>query len=114
MPTSASARSTRASSSAPFSPAAAGPNATSSRTVGMKSWSSGSWKTMPTRRRTSAMFRLSTGNPATVTVPVPPVRMPLRWSTRVVLPAPLGPSSATRSPRATEKSTPKRAWCPSG
>ncbi len=53
MPTRASARSTQRSSSAPFIPAAAGPNATSSRTVGMKSWSSGSWKTMPTRRRTS-------------------------------------------------------------
>lgn len=114
MPTSVSARSTQASSSAPFTPAAAGPNATSSRTVGMNSWSSGSWKTMPTRRLISAMFRLSTGSPATVTVPVPPVRMPLRCSTSVVLPAPFGPSSATRSPRATQKSTPNRAWCPSG
>ena len=35
------------------------------------------------------------------TVPPPPGRMPLRCSTSVVLPAPLGPSSATRSPRAT-------------
>ena len=34
-----------------FGPAAAGPNATSSRTVGMNNWSSGSWKTMPTLRR---------------------------------------------------------------
>ncbi len=114
MPTRPSARSTRSSSSGPLSPAAAGPNATSSRTVGMKSWSSGSWKTMPTRRRTSAMCRGPTSSPATVTVPVPPVRMPLRCSTRVVLPAPFGPSSATRSPRAMEKSTPNRAWCPSG
>ena len=50
-------------------PSLAGPKATSSRTVGMKSWSSGSWKTMPTRRRTSAGWRLSTGSPATRTVP---------------------------------------------
>ena len=48
-----------ASSSAPRSPRLAGPNATSSRTVGMKSWSSGSWKTMPTRRRISAQVLLA-------------------------------------------------------
>src|SRR3954470_5114502 len=30
-----------------------GPKATSSKTVGQKSWSSGSWKTRPTRRRIS-------------------------------------------------------------
>ena len=35
------------------SPRFAGPKATSSRTVGMNSWSSGSWNTMPTRRRIS-------------------------------------------------------------
>ena len=56
---------TRSSSSGPRSPAAAGPKATSSRTVGMKSWSSGSWKTMPTRRRISARCRFPTGSPAT-------------------------------------------------
>ena len=50
------------SSSAPRRPRLAGPNATSSRTVGMNSWSSGSWKTMPTRRRISRRFVL--GRPA--------------------------------------------------
>lgn len=35
--------------------------------------------------------------------------MPLRCSTSVVLPAPFGPSSATRSPRWMVKSTPNRA-----
>lgn len=114
MPTRARALRTWASSSAPFIPAAAGPNATSSRTVGMNSWSSGSWKTMPTLRRISAMFFAETGSPATVTVPAPPVRMPLRCRTRVVLPAPFGPRSATRSPLPMRRSTPKRAWCPSG
>ena len=46
--------------------------------------------------------------------PAPAVRMPLRCSTSVVLPAPLGPSSATRSPRWTCRSTPNSAWWPSG
>ncbi len=64
----------------------------------MKSWSSGSWKTTPTRRRISLRFCLSTGIPETLTVPAPAVRIPLRCSTSVVLPAPLGPSRATRSP----------------
>ena len=54
MPTASSASSTRAASSSPRSPRLAGPKATSSRTVGMNSWSSGSWNTMPTRRRISA------------------------------------------------------------
>ena len=35
-------------------PRLSGPNATSSRTVGMNSWSSGSWKTSPTRARSVA------------------------------------------------------------
>ena len=69
-------------------------------TVGMNSWSSGSWKTMPTRRRISAQVgRL--GRPAGRRPrprPPPAARMPLRCSTSVVLPAPLGPSRATRSP----------------
>ena len=54
----------------PRSPRLAGPNATSSRTVGMNSWSSGSWKTTPTRRRISVQVVL--GRPAardTETVP---------------------------------------------
>ena len=64
MPTAASASAARGSSSAPRSPRFAGPNATSSRTVGMNSWSSGSWNTMPTRRRISARLRLLDRQPA--------------------------------------------------
>ena len=45
---------------------------------GMKSWSSGSWKTMPTRRRISAKVALLTGSPAISTVPEPACRIPLR------------------------------------
>ncbi len=41
------------SASARDRPRFSGPNATSSRTVGMNSWSSGSWKTSPTRARSS-------------------------------------------------------------
>ena len=59
----------RAASSAPRRPRLAGPNATSSRTVGMNSWSSGSWNTMPTRRRISARLARSTASPPTVTDP---------------------------------------------
>ena len=81
----------------PGRPRFAGPNATSSRTVGMKSWSSGSWKTMPTRRRISLRLSFATGRPPTSTARAA-AWMPLRCSTRVVLPAPLGPSRATRSP----------------
>ena len=47
-----------------------GPNATSWRTVHMKSWSSGSWNTMPTRRRISPRFGLATVNPPMSTVPL--------------------------------------------
>ena len=75
----------------PRRPRLAGPKATSSRTVGMNSWSSGSWKTMATRRRISARLAFVTGSPPTVTVPACGSRMPLRCRTRVVLPAPFGP-----------------------
>ena len=53
-PTCASAASTRASTSSGGSPRLSGPKATSSPAVGMKSWSSGFWKIMPTVRRTSS------------------------------------------------------------
>ena len=69
MPTDASASATRASSSSPRGRGSPGPNATSSRTVGMNNWSSGSWNTMPTRRRISRRFSFSTGSPVTVTEP---------------------------------------------
>ena len=114
MPTAARAAFTLVSSSGPRRPRLAGPKATSSATVGMNSWSSGSWNTIPTRRRISLRCSAATGRPATAILPAPGRSTPLHWSTRVVLPAPLGPSRATRSPRWTWKLTPNSAWCPSG
>ena len=49
MRTAASASATRRSTSGCGRPMFSGPKATSSRTVGMNSWSSGSWKMSPTR-----------------------------------------------------------------
>ena len=63
MPTWSSAATTRASSAAPRRPRLAGPNSTSARTDGMNSWSSGSWKTTPTRRRISIRLASVTGSP---------------------------------------------------
>ena len=95
-----------------MSPRLDGPNPTSAATVGMNNWSSGSWKTMPTRRRISTMLVRSTSSPAILTVPARAVRMPFRCRTSVVLPAPLGPSRATRSPGWTWRSMPFRALVP--
>ena len=53
-------------SAGPVTPKLAGPKATSSPTVGMNSWSSGSWKTIPTRRRISRRVAGSTGSPPTL------------------------------------------------
>ncbi len=73
----------------------------------MKSWSSGSWKIRPTLLRTSLRLSLFTGSPATATSPWPAVRMPFRCMTSVVLPAPLGPSRATRSPSGDREGDPE-------
>ncbi len=43
-----------------------------------------------------------------------PGRTPLRWSSRVLLPAPLGPTRATDSPASIGRSTPRSAARPSG
>ena len=64
-PTRSNAVSTRSRSASPRRPRLAGPKATSARTLGMKSWSSESWKTIPTRRRTSARVRDSSSRPPT-------------------------------------------------
>ena len=72
----------------------------------MNSWSSGSWKTSPTRARSAGSVSGPTASPATSSSPAPR-RRPLRWSISVVLPAPLGPSTATRSPWATVRSRPR-------
>ena len=57
-----------------------GPNATSSNTVGLNSWSSGSWNTSPTSRRTSRIVGLPTARPATRTSPWLGTSVPLSWS----------------------------------
>ena len=56
----------------------------------MNSWSSGSWKTSPTRARSAGSVSGPTGSPATSSSPAPR-SSPLRWSISVVLPAPFGP-----------------------
>ena len=53
MRTAASAAAVRAATSARASPRLRGPKPTSSATVVMNSWSSGSWNTSPTRARSS-------------------------------------------------------------
>ena len=111
--TAASASPTRSSACSREQPWLSGPNATSSRTVGMNSWSSGSWKTSPTRDRSSRMSSPPTRSPATSSSPAP-VSRPLRWSISVVLPAPLGPRIATRSPWATCRSRPASPQTPFG
>jgi hypothetical protein len=114
MPTSSNARLTRSPTSSRDSPALAGPNATSSATVGMNNWSSGSWNTMPTRWRIPATVASVNSTPPTLTLPSDARSNPFVCSIRVVLPAPFGPSTATRSPSATRRSTPRRAGVPSG
>ena len=108
-----SASAIRSSTSSREQPRLSGPNATSSRTVGMNSWSSGSWKTSPTRARRSRTSSWPTRRPATSSSPSP-VSSALRWSISVVLPAPLGPRTATRSPWVTCRSTPSRPTTPFG
>ena len=113
-PTRASAAATRAATSVAESPRLSGPNATSSATVGRKSWSSGSWKTMPTVRRMSGRVPLVTGMPPMSTLPRSGVSSPFRWSSSVDLPAPLAPTTAIASPWPTSNETPSSARVPSG
>ena len=91
-----------------------GPKATSSKTVGLKSWSSGSWKTRPTSARIRLTLRRSTSVPAIRTEPCVGRLIPLRWSMSVLFPAPFGPTRATFSPRAIRRPTPRSASKPSG
>ncbi|MCD8060913.1 MAG: hypothetical protein LUE13_01010 [Akkermansiaceae bacterium] len=91
-----------------------GPNATSSRTVGMKSWSSACWNTMPTLSRTRAAVLGVTGISPTRTWPEEGVSRPLRWSSKVDFPAPFPPTRATDSPCVMRMVTPFRAGGESG
>jgi hypothetical protein len=78
----------------------------------MKSWLSESWNTKPILRRMAGRLRRSTDSPQTSTLPWPSSK-PFKWSTKVVLPLPLGPSKATHSPSSSRKFTPLSAGAPS-
>ena len=86
-----------------------GPKATSSSTVGMKSWLSESWKTSPTDCRTSGrVLRVSVIPPIT-TSPCEGISNPSVCSSRVDFPAPLAPTRATFSPCVMRNDTPRSA-----
>ncbi len=93
-----------------------GPNATSSKRSGIKSMSSGSWKTIPIFFGISCTFFGSTVSPRISTAPrdVLLCRMPFRWRRSVDLPAPFGPTSATDSPFSISNETCSSAAVPSG
>ncbi len=87
------------------------PYASSSSTVSVTKWASGSWPTVPTRSASSRGLWVRVSRPPTVTRPrsVPPVK----WGTRpdtapssVDLPTPDGPTRSTSSPSGTVRSTP--------
>ena len=62
------------------------------------------------------MFFAPTGSPRIFTAPLPDNfsgKMPFKCSSKVDLPEPFGPSSATHSPGAMRKLTPRNASVPS-
>ena len=67
-----------------------------------------SWAARPIRRRTSLGSSL-TSKPATTASPSSASARVVRMRTAVVLPAPLGPSTAVTVPVGTSKSIPARA-----
>jgi hypothetical protein len=102
-PTSSSARrarlSTSSGDSARFSPG----KYTSSITVGMTYWDSGSWKTTPTVPAKPASPSSAGKRPATLTSPSTLAGMsegmaPANVRRSVVLPLPVGPTTSTNSP----------------
>ena len=106
---------TRAAAWARSSPSCSGPKASSSRTVGEKTWASLFWNTKPIRDRKAVFIcsssRVSSviGSPKAVNVPVVGNTNPFNTLSRVDLPEPFAPSRASFSPRATVRSTPPRA-----
>ena len=107
-PTRCSASSTRGQISSAGTPRFSSPNATSSPQRAITSWVCGSWKTMPTRSRP-----LRGSSPSISTVPSCSPESsgssPASAASRVLLPAPEGPSSSTRSPASIRRSTPRTA-----
>lgn len=90
-----------------------GPKAMSSKTVGMKSWSSGFWNTMPTRRRISLSVFLPSSIPSASIFPENG-STPTRARSSDVFPAPLAPIKATDSLSPISKSRAFTACVPSG
>ena len=111
----ASASSARAFASSGVAPRFSGPNATSSSTVGLKSWSSGFWNTMP---MVSGSFLRCAGSAGSRPhdarlARACPASTPHSRRNSVVLPAPFGPTSATHSPGPTANVTSSSATRPS-
>ena len=71
-----------------------------------------SWNTMPTRRRSGGTCRPepATTRPPMRTSPPSSRSRPAMLRSSVVLPQPLGPSSATTDPGSTRRSTSRRTW----
>jgi hypothetical protein len=90
-----------------------GPNATSSKSVGIKSCSSGFWSTDAMDARIFFAFFEVALIPSTAMSPRPLMKT-LIASSRVDLPAPFGPISATLSPWGMVRSIFDRALVPSG
>ena len=113
MPTALSASCTRSPISDGATLRFSGPNATSAATVVVTIWSSGFWNTTPIERR--ALRYAPASAPCASSNTVWPISLTVPWSgaanpairrASVDLPAPLGPTSAMRSPGPTRKSTP--------
>ncbi len=110
-PASQSPRPTRASTStSSSSPAERRPTRRFSAKVVAKRC--GLCSTSPTTRRTSSEDTRSIGTPLSVASPPSRGRKRTRTSANVDLPAPLGPTSATRRPGARSRSTPRQDGSP--
>ena len=89
------------------------PKAISSSVSSITSCVSGSWKSTPTSRVSSASFALRVSRPPTIRAPLSQCASsacgirPSRQSASVLFPAPLGPSKSRRSPSSHSKS---RSW----
>ncbi len=107
----ASARSTRGQISAGGVPRFSSPKATSFATIVITTWSSGSWKTVAAVPARSDGRTARVSRPATTTQPEkrPPWKCgtsPASARSRVDLPEPDGPKSATTSPGSSSSETP--------
>ena len=108
-PNASSAKPTLDEISSRGSPKFSGPNATSSSTRFMTSWSSGSWNTTATRRLTSHRFSSLTGTPSIWMSPSVGYKTAVSSLTSVLFPEPLCPMSATSCPGSTWRSRPLNA-----